>query len=142
MNRELSLQCVGRRICHLLGALVLTVAPVACGESGVGESREECSPKGADEMCVEVTYLGDKEVRMDVTWTYAEDKIADGVFIHEVFWSAVLDCKTNTGDLQDVMLRDAFGTEVFIAQDSLTSMWMGIQNEQVDVMASEGCKDA
>jgi hypothetical protein len=40
------------------------------------------------------------------------------------------------------MLRDAFGTEVFIAQDSLTSMWMGIQNEQVDVMASEGCKDA
>lgn len=121
--------------------MILIATGMACGESGVGESREECGPKGADEMCLKVTYLGDKEARMEVTWTYAEDKFVDGASVHEVAWSAVLDCKTSSGDLQDVALRDGFGSEVFIAQESLTSMWVGIQNEQVDVMASEVCKD-
>ncbi len=97
--------------------------------------------KGADEMCVTATYLGDKEGRVDVTWTYADDVVADGVSIREVFWSAVIDCNTNTGDLQDVALRDAYGSEVFISQESLAQMWQGIQNEQVNVLAPESCKD-
>jgi hypothetical protein len=125
----------------LAGALLVFAAGAACGESGVGEIREKCMPKGADEFCMKITALGDKKARIEATWTYAEDRSFDGVSIHEIFWSALMNCKTNSGDLQDVVLRDDLGSEVFIAQERLARIQTGIQNEQIDVIAAEACKN-
>ena len=52
-----------------------------------------------------------------------------------------MDCKTNSGDLQDVVLRDDLGSEVFIAEERIARIRTGIQNEQIDVVAAEVCKN-
>jgi hypothetical protein len=125
----------------LIGTLLVVAFGASCGETGVGTTRNECRQRGADKLCVKDTYTGNGAGRIDVTWSYAEDKFIGGVSIHEVFWSAIINCKTNSGNLQDVELRNAYGTEVFIDQDLLTSMWQGIQNEQVDIMTTQQCED-
>ena len=125
----------------LAGALLVFVAGAACSEFGVGDSLEKCVPKGADEFCIKTTALGNKEARIEATWTYAEDRSFDGVSIHEIFWSALMDCKTNSGDLQDVVLRDDLGSEVFIAEERIARIRTGIQNEHIDVVAAEVCKN-
>jgi hypothetical protein len=141
MSRRLQKQN-GNSCCRLLiGTLLIVAFGASCGERGVGATREKCEQRGADKFCYKATYTGDDAGRIDVTWTYAEDKFVGEVSIHEVFWSAIINCKTNSGNLQDVELRNAYGTEVFIDQDLLTSMWQGIQNEQVDIMTTQTCED-
>lgn len=125
----------------LIGTLLVVAFGASCGERGVGATREKCEQRGADKFCYKATYTGDDAGRIDLTWTYAEDKFVGEVSIREVFWSAIINCKSNSGNLQDVELRNAYGTEVFIDQDLLTSMWLGIQNEQVDTMTTQQCED-
>ncbi len=124
----------------VIGCLSLAAIGLSCTESGVGESATKCVPKGPDEMCMEVTYLGDKQAKLEVTWDYSQDIVVDDVLISEVVWSAVVDCEEESGSLQDVLLRDALGSEVFISQESLSSVWLGIQNDQIDVIAPQACE--
>jgi hypothetical protein len=141
MSRQLQKQNGNSWSRLLIGTLLVATFGASCGERGVGATREKCEQRGADKFCYKATYTGDDAGRIDVTWTYAEDKFVGEVSIHEVFWSAIINCKTNSGNLQDVELRNAYGTEVFIDQDLITSMWQGIQNEQVDIMTTKTCED-
>ena len=113
----------------------------SCGGMKVGETSEECEMRGADKLCIRGEYLGLNSMRINVSWTYAEDKFYDGSFIHKIEWTAKVSCSDSSGALEDLTPIDKYGQLVTLSDTDYNQMWFGIKNNQLAKITENACSN-
>lgn len=121
-------------------ALATIYGPASEGDDASAEVRSsKCAPKGEDTLCVTVTAEESDSLRISSTWTYSKDKAFGDALIHEWRWSAIVNCKARQGSLRSLSGFDRRGVAVKLSGDAFEAIWDGVQTDQVDRIASEGC---
>ena len=109
--------------------------------SGVpdGAAQEECRPKGVDEMCVEVTYEGNKKLTIFTTWKYSTEKMILGQSVTKITWETKIDCNDKSGMVVDLNAFNSSDQNVEIGE-ARQKMIDGVNESQVQPLISSSCK--
>lgn len=123
---------------------VLNSDPVSSASSSkdsliVGSREKRCEMRGADELCVEVVYLGNERASTEMSWTYAVDKLIFGQTISRLVWKAVIDCQLQTGEIEYLFAYDRQAMRVDIDEMARNQMLEGIQLQQLDPLVAKQC---
>ena len=104
-----------------------------------GTAHAECRPMGADELCIEVIYEGNKKVSYSATWKYSTEKVMSGEYVSKVTWNTRVDCSDKTGT---VINLDAFNSIDKIVEigEVKTQMIGGINKSDIPNLINAICK--
>lgn len=126
----------------MIAAAVLTslfTIMTSSSDSRSAASGEQCEQRGADELCLEVTDLGEGKVSLVSTWNYAESQIIDGQFVRTIRYGAVIDCNLRSGYVNKFETLDSSGARVNISQMNRQQMIDGIEKEQLSQIPDSPC---
>ena len=104
-----------------------------------GTAHAECRPMGADELCAEVIYEGNKKVSYSATFKYSTEKVMSGEYFSKLTWNTRVDCSDKTGT---VLNLDAFNSNDKIVEigEVKTQMIDGINKSVIPNLINAICK--
>lgn len=105
----------------------------------VGLSESRCVPKGADEMCVEAKYLGEKRVSLMTDWNYSSVQLISGLRVRKISWLSRVDCNSDLGYIEYLKAFDPYGNKVELPISVKNQMIDGLESNQLQPSVSQIC---
>ena len=104
-----------------------------------GVAQTDCRSSGADEVCIEVTYEGNKQLSFLTTWKYSTETAILGQSISRITWETKIDCNNKSGVVVNLNAFRYDGLNVEIGEAKQT-MIDGINESEVQRLITASCE--